>query len=47
MSQITFGYIGTAKVGEEDVTIVRWIRPYGIPYAVLSDKREIHLDSFN
>lgn len=41
---IQFWYRGPAKLGDEIVTIVDWNRPYGIPYATLSDGREVHLD---
>lgn len=37
-----FGYLGKAKLMDESVEIVRWVRPYGIPYAVLSCGKEVH-----
>lgn len=33
--------------GGELVDVVRWIRPYGAPYGVLSDGREVHADELH
>lgn len=31
----------------EKVQAKHWVRPYGIPYAVLPDGREVHADQLN
>lgn len=42
----SFGDTGLFRLQKEVVRIVKWKRPYGVPYAVTDCGHEVHPDQF-